>query len=178
MMLELEGKLLLSCDMGVSEEDSFSGAVVYLHKHDASGTTGYILNRPLADPGALLTESLEIDGVIPQMREGDLHFGGPVSLSRLSVLYEHRHQVAVLNQRVAIEAFASGNIVHNSFAAILGYSAWEPGQLLEEIKNHCWQVVSLPVRTVLQQPDITVNDMLRQAYGSQVDFCLHSCGSA
>lgn len=178
MMLELEGKLLLSCDMGVSEEDSFSGSVVYLHKHDASGTIGYILNRPLADTGALLEESLEIDTIIPQMHERDLHFGGPVSLSRLSVLYEHEHQVAVLNKRVAIEAFASGAIVHNSFAAILGYSAWEPGQLLEEIKNHSWQVVSLPVRSVLLQPHTSVNDMLRLAYGSQVDFCLHSCGSA
>lgn len=177
-MLELKGKLLLSCDVGVSEEERFNGAVIYLHQHNASGTLGYILNCPLIDTGQLLTESLEVDNIISTMRTRDLHFGGVTAFSRLSLLYECDHKVIVLNKRVAIEAFASGAITHNSFAAILGCSTWEPGQLLEEIKNHCWQVVSVPVRTVLQQPDISVNEILRRTYGSSIDFCLRSCGSA
>jgi putative transcriptional regulator len=70
----------------------FERAVILLIHHDAQGTIGYIVNKPVqVDFGTLIAsvnEPLE-DAILEQHFEQTVYFGGPVRLEQLWVLFKN-----------------------------------------------------------------------------------------
>lgn len=146
----LTGQLLIAAP-GLSAESSFARSVVYVCAHSDQGAMGLVVNRSfeaMTFPDLLEQLGIEATGAAEHLR---VHFGGPVESGRGFVL----HTPDVMQQgslRVApgvaltatidiLKAIAAGNGPRRSLLA-LGYAAWGPGQLDEEILKNGWLNVS------------------------------------
>lgn len=144
----LAGQLLVAKpDMN---DPRFSGTVVYLARHDASGALGFVVNRPLEEiPVALLLGRLGLD------REGAsgsilAHYGGPVEPGRIFVLHTADHRgagtqviadgIALSGSPGVLRAIGAGKGPRRALL-FLSYSGWAPGQLEREIEAGGWAVV-------------------------------------
>jgi putative transcriptional regulator len=132
------------------KDPRFVETVIYMVKHNASGTLGLVINRPLAKgPMQDLLKGFgsEITGV-----KGDIviHYGGPVSpgagfiLHTDDVLYDTSTKIkdglAVTSDVKLLEAMARGKGPRRALV-IMGYAGWAPGQLEAELKAEAWFVV-------------------------------------
>lgn len=143
----LTGRLLLATP--VLRDSGFEKSVVYICSHDARGAMGIVVNQPLklVEFRDILTQlkldGIEIDpGLLP-----DVHFGGPVEMTRGFVLHstDHVHQdTVVLDKNVGITAtieilqdIVMGCGPKNSIFA-LGYAGWGEGQLEQELQSNAW----------------------------------------
>jgi putative transcriptional regulator len=146
---DLTGQLLVATPE--MRDPRFAEAVIYIVKHDAEGTLGLIINRPLAKgPIEDLLKGFGMDssGVTGEII---IHYGGPVSpragfvLHSDDVLLENSTQVAngiaMTADPKLIEAIGHGKGPRQSLL-MLGYAGWAPGQLEAEIKLGSWFVVS------------------------------------
>ena len=119
----------------------FAKSVIYVWKHDVSGSSGIIVNKPLSAPtfDAVCQEG-EIEclyDIAPK-----IYYGGPVMSNVIGVLhtldFEIRSTYPVHNNlgftldRQAVEAIALGNSPKN-YLVTMGMATWEPGQLEQEI---------------------------------------------
>ena len=141
----LSGQLLVA--LPSLDDPRFKRTVVYMLVHDARGTMGLIMNRPLGDiPLAVL---LKQAGLPEAGAKGSvkLHVGGPVEATRISVLHSDDYRgpettmltdgLAVTSQPDILGAIAAGKgprRVHFS----VGFAGWGPGQLEGEIKGGYW----------------------------------------
>ena len=125
----------------------FAETVVYIVKHDAAGTLGLIINRPMTE-GAL-ADLLKGFGVNAENPQGDIviHFGGPVSPRQGFLLHSNDvmlnesirvdDDIAMTSDVKMIEAIAAGK-GPRQYLFTLGYAGWAPGQLAGEIAAASW----------------------------------------
>jgi len=125
----------------------FAETVVYIVKHDATGTLGLIINRPVTE-GAL-DDLLKGFGVNAKNPQGDIviHFGGPVSPRQGFLLHSNDvmlnesirvdDDIAMTSDVKMIEAIAAGK-GPRQYLFTLGYAGWAPGQLAGEIAAASW----------------------------------------
>jgi len=130
-----------------TEETRFAETVVYIVKHDAAGTLGLIINRPMTE-GAL-DDLLKGFGVNAKNPQGDIviHFGGPVSPRQGFLLHSNDvmlnesirvdDDIAMTSDVKMIEAIAAGK-GPRQYLFTLGYAGWAPGQLAAEIAAASW----------------------------------------
>lgn len=140
------GKLLVaSPTMG---DPRFSGSVIYMVNHDATGAMGLIVNRLLGSgPMGKFLEGfgLDTEGVAGRIR---LFYGGPVDLWRPFVLHSSDYAdpgTTAVDSRMSLttgievlKAISMGQGPRRSLFAI-GYAGWAPGQLEEEIARNDWK---------------------------------------
>lgn len=141
-----QGDLLVaSTDMA---DPNFTQSVLLLLRHNESGTIGVLINRPTnLAPGDVFEDLDELTGY-----GGNLYYGGPVLPTRLLLLL--RDPPARLREGPAVVAdiYVSGdpgvigavgnwdsNDANLRFYA--GHTAWEPGQLDQEIADGRWTVL-------------------------------------
>jgi putative transcriptional regulator len=142
------GQLLVATEN--MKDPRFVEAVLYIVKHDAEGTLGLVINKPIARGPIddLLKEfGSEAKG---SEREIVIHYGGPVSRQQGFVLHSDdvtldgsmttQNGIAMTTDIRMIEAIAQGK-GPQQFLLTLGYAGWAPGQLEGELAIHSWAIV-------------------------------------
>ncbi|MGF1649136.1 MAG: YqgE/AlgH family protein [Hyphomicrobiaceae bacterium] len=172
----LEGKLLIA--MPGMLDDAFSNTTVLLCAHSREGAMGLVVNRvrPKLSLHTLLgqiDEGAKLDSASPDLIESikriPIYHGGPVESSRGFVLHspDYFSRAATVTVAPAIcltatldilSALASGNGPRNVLIA-LGYAAWAPGQLEQEIQANGWLHTDAT-------PDIVFRTEPKARYGS------------
>lgn len=116
-------------------DPNFARCLVYLQDHDAEGSLGFILNRPL---GRNLSQLLP-DAGLPDL---PLYFGGPVQTDQFLLVLFRCHPVThrfecELNPPPETVADALNNPLCR-LRAFIGYAGWTSGQLDSEIARRDW----------------------------------------
>lgn len=123
-------------------DPNFAGTVILLCEHDAEGSLGLVLNRPL---------SVQLPELLPDVDllqcDAAVHWGGPVKADALHALKDGSPgpDAAEVYPGLAfggqledlIAAWAEGIAVR----FYLGYAGWGPQQLLDELGEGAWHVV-------------------------------------
>lgn len=154
----------------------FERTVILMVHHDAEGSMGFIINKPLSiDLGSLLESADEqLPGeVTAGCYELDVHFGGPVRIEQLWLIYNdedtssspgelERLELSGMLQfdenwclvadSDSIESFVYG---HRSapFRPYIGYTGWGPGQLEEEFEDGSWLFLDFQEDLVFNECD-------------------------
>lgn len=157
----MAGKLVAA--MPFVHASHLSQIVIYVCGHDAQGAIGLTLNRvfPTMTFHELL-EQLAIP-VADQCRPLVLHYGGNIEMTRGFVLHSTDVQMestVVISPNFALTStldmlrqLAEGNGPEQAFAS-LGYTAWAPGQLEDEIRRNLWMVIDDPAPELIFQPHV------------------------
>ena len=125
----------------------FAETVIYIVKHDAKGTVGLIINRPMAK--GTLDDLLKGFGVQAKNPRGEIviHFGGPVNQLQGFLLHSDdvlldsstrvNNGIAMTSDLEMIEAIAAGQ-GPRQYLFTLGCAGWSSGQLAAEIAANSW----------------------------------------
>ena len=126
----------------------FHRAVVVVLEHNAEGSFGYIVNRPVEFTVRELLGGLEMDWEGPPDEIG--WFGGPVQPQMGTALFDHSGlELAgqIMPVRPPTHLTADLEVIRqlagtppDRFRLILGYSGWGAGQLDEEMNRNDWLV--------------------------------------
>lgn len=140
------------------QDQNFRRTVVLLCEHNASGTFGLILNRPL--------ELGMMDIIDDYTGENlPLHWGGPVQPNTVHVLHRYGNLVSDSTE-VANGVYWGGDyaqiksliqtkqVSSQGFKFYLGYSGWGEGQLEEEMAGRSWYLFPADSHTVFEE-DVT-----------------------
>lgn len=141
----LTGQILVATD--AMRDPRFAQSLIYIVRHDADGTLGLVVNRPIAKGS--LDDLLKGFGVQTKNAPGEIiiHFGGPVSTRQGFVLHSDevllensirvKDGLAMTSDVKLLEAIAQGKGPRQSLF-MFGYAGWAPGQLEAEIKADSW----------------------------------------
>lgn len=143
MLKPAKGKLLIA-DATILLDDVFSRTVVLLAEHNAKGSVGFILNKPL---------DITLQDIIPDARINfRIYNGGPVEQDNLYFL----HTVPSLipnsieikdgiywggDYEVLFELLKQNLIEQNQIRFFLGYTGWDEHQLEDEIFDKSWSCI-------------------------------------
>jgi putative transcriptional regulator len=156
MMESLKGQFLVAMP-GMGDE-RFHETVIYVVGHGEEGAMGLVVNQPLEDMRfADVLEELGIGGkdgeihIHPQVREREVLRGGPMQRGRGFVLhspdyFREENSYAVNNEvclTATLDILRSMAFKTEPADAVfaLGYCAWAPGQLENEIALNGWLTV-------------------------------------
>ncbi len=132
------------------KDPRFVQTVIYMVKHNAEGTLGLVINRPLAKGS--MQDLLQGLGSEMKGAKGEIviHYGGPVSPEAGFILHTDdvlldtstkvKDGLAVTSDVKLLEAMARGKGPRRALV-IVGYAGWAPGQLEAELKAESWFVV-------------------------------------
>ncbi len=153
----------------LADPNYFQSAVL-ICQHTEEGAMGIIINRPTdislseilthlgvsSEEDKPKTPDEEIIDDSSVMDKTPIYVGGPLQRERGFVLHEPNgkwessvvisDEIAITSSKDILEAIASGKGPEKQFVA-LGYCAWAPGQLEDEIAQNLW--LSGPMRTNL-----------------------------
>src|ERR1041384_1227547 len=136
--------------LGASEEmkdPRFAETVIYLVRHNAEGTLGLVINRPVAK--GPIDDLLKGFGAPAKgsKREVVIHYGGPVGTRQGFVLHSDdvkledtlvvKDGIAMTSDVKMIETIAAGRGPRQALV-MLGYTGWAPGQLAAGNRNKAW----------------------------------------
>ena len=153
------GQLLVATEE--LRDPRFFHTVIYLLKHDTTGTIGLVVNHPVTEVSmADLLRSVGVNrpGTAGQVR---IYSGGPVDPPRGFVLHSADYMgpdTKVVKDRLAfsvepaiLTAIADGNGPHR-WLFCLGYAGWAPGQLEAEIQQGAWITVEPDQSLLFDEP--------------------------
>ena len=153
MIPTLEGQFLIA--MPNMEDNRFEHSVIYICSHTEQGAMGLVLNQIASHLNIEeLFHQLNIisgDSAIrlpPQIRQMNIHKGGPVEMERGFVLHtddyvidrstlEIQNGICLTATLEILKAVAEGRGPQQALLA-LGYSDWAPGQIENEIQANGW----------------------------------------
>ena len=133
----------------------FARSVIYMCSHTARGAMGLIINQRAANisfPHLLeqlnLVEADAVAKLAKDVRDKDVHVGGPVETSRGFVLHSADYVaeeatvafgdgVCLTHTTDILKAIARGNGPGRSLLA-LGYAGWTAGQVESEVRANGW----------------------------------------
>lgn len=142
------GQLLVASEE--MKDPRFVETVIYLVRHNAEGTLGLVINRPVAK--GPIDDLLKGFGAPAKgsKREVIIHYGGPVGTRQGFVLHSDdvkledtlvvKDGIAMTSDVKMIETIAEGHGPKQALV-MLGYAGWAPGQLAAEIKNQAWFLI-------------------------------------
>jgi putative transcriptional regulator len=131
------------------DNELFSRAVILILEHDATGTTGIILNK-----SNLLSQSLSI------LMNTDLQYGGAYDTHRVGFI----HQIKDLSKAIKIsddvyysenfnelETIISDDIFNVAkIKAFIGFTVWKAGELEQEITDKKWWITDFKLDELYQ----------------------------
>jgi putative transcriptional regulator len=131
----------------------FHNSVILIISHDKTGTSGVIVNKVISKVNSkVILKTLDLKDTKGQEFPLDIsvYFGGPVDSERGVLLHSTDYVGEPMMQITAEIALSSDAKIikdilgdkgpkHKILA--LGYAAWEPGQLMEEIKDNSWIIL-------------------------------------
>ncbi|MBC3759135.1 MULTISPECIES: YqgE/AlgH family protein [Hyunsoonleella] len=134
---------LLIAEPAIIGDVSFNRSIVLLADHNADGSIGFILNKPL---------DYTISDLIPEVEASfKVYNGGPVEQDNLYFIHKVPQLIPDSIEislgiywggdfnRVA-ELIANSTINENDIKFFLGYSGWDANQLENELKASSWVV--------------------------------------
>lgn len=146
-MTQYAGQFLIS--MPALHDRYFGRSVVYLCEHDEQGAMGFVINKTI-DEFNMQELYAQLDIPLDEMivsEDVNLLQGGPVQEDRGFVIHpanevwrssiEYTPGIAVTTSIDILEAIGQGQGPHTGLLC-LGYAAWQPGQLEDEIKQNMW----------------------------------------
>jgi len=141
MSKNIEGKFLVAPPH--MRDDRFKKTVVYLWKHDVTGSAGIIINKPLDRPN---WEDVCKEAGIPSVPEVDpvIYWGGPVMSSVIGCLHSMDYSINQTNTNLSdngigftMDRQIINDIAMNKgpkkFITTMGMVSWDIGQLEEEL---------------------------------------------
>jgi putative transcriptional regulator len=129
------------------DDPHFRQTVIYLVRHDPSGSAGLIINRP---SGLNLSDAISgIDDT--DLRKRPIYFGGPVEFNTVSMLIRNDKEGRLV-EHIADDIYLSGDRAvldrlitekkpGNALHFYLGHAGWTAGQLAQEVDREEWYVV-------------------------------------
>jgi putative transcriptional regulator len=133
------------------QDPFFKQSVIYLCEHDDEGAVGLIINHPIRCPLGFVFEQMEIAVKVPELSEKSLMIGGPIHQEHGFVIHQDTgkkwrsslkmpHGLCITTSQDILKAMAEGTAPKDTLF-ILGYSAWEAGQIEKELKeDNVWLV--------------------------------------
>ncbi len=153
----LKGKGLIA--LPYLKDPLFEQSICYICQNDQEGALGFVINKPtdMREKDLLEDQDLEIIGKF----ERPILNGGPVHLNRGFVLHNHgnkwkntlkiKDELYITTSQEILAAIAAGEIIDNYFIA-LGYAAWKPGQLEEEVAKNDWLICDITPELLFHIP--------------------------
>lgn len=169
------GALLISEPF--NPEPTFKRSVIVLSQHGRKGTIGFIINKPTP---------LKIHEALEDFPEFDapVYWGGPLRLD--SIYYVHSIPNLEGSYKITDGVYWGGNFKQlklmieadevnpDQIKFIAGYTAWNPRQLQEEIKDENWWLTDADIySTLIEEPTIVWGKVLTRmghVYGIMNDF--------
>jgi putative transcriptional regulator len=142
-------------------DPNFERSVIYVCEHNAGGTVGLIINRPLEFPLSLVFEQMKISPSSEEQNYRPLLFGGPIQPERGFVI--HRpiggwrsslslgNDVTVTTSNDIIRAIAA-NTGPKDVLVTLGFTGWTGNQLEQEVMNNTWLVCPFKSELLYEVP--------------------------
>lgn len=147
----------------------FNRSIVYLVEHNAEGSVGFILNKPVDFPVKEFREEF------PKFKD-PLYMGGPVSIE--SVYYIHtlgQHIPGSIHIKDNLfwggdfdhlkDLINSGFVKKNQVRFFLGYSGWDKNQLREELDDNSWLVADISPNMVMENNQQLWKEMVKKQGG-------------
>ena len=143
-ILPKQGRILISEPL--LSNPYFQRSVVLLVDHSQSGSMGFVVNKKLDLTVNEFFHELENKEELP------IYIGGPVSSNRLFFIHTLGDLIIPDSVKITDNLYfdgdfevlkkfiMSGNSVEGCVRFFLGYSGWEKGQLMQEIKEDSWVV--------------------------------------
>ena len=139
---KLQKGQLLVAEPSILGDFSFNRSVILLAEHNAEGSVGFILNKPLED--------YTIGDFLPEIEASfKIYIGGPVEQDNLYFI----HTIPkLINNSIEISngiywggdfeltksLINEGKINKEDIRFFLGYTGWSAAQLETEIQNNSW----------------------------------------
>jgi len=130
-------------------DPNFKRTVVYVCEHQAQGTVGLIINRPMLYPLSLVFDQLQIEALSAEQNHKPLLFGGPIQPERGFVIHRPfgdwrsslalQDDVTVTTSNDIIRAIAQDHGPKDVLVT-LGYVGWSENQLDHEVMDNIWLV--------------------------------------
>jgi putative transcriptional regulator len=147
-LMPLSGQILVATPK--LRKSMFEKSLIFICEHHEQGSVGVMINRPTSFFLSYIFEQLGVDVNASSLKNLPLLFGGAIQPERGFVLHrppgEWRssliikpNEVTLTTSNDIIRALAN-NTGPSDVIVTLGYSAWEPLQLEDEIKNDYWLV--------------------------------------
>lgn len=126
----------------------FSQALIYVCAHNAEGTMGIMVNRPILDINlAEVLTQLDILTTTQTPANMPVLLGGPVQPERGFIIHRSHdswqstltinEDISVTSSQDILQAMADGQGPKDA-VVILGYAGWGAGQIEAEIANNFW----------------------------------------
>ena len=144
-----KGKLLISSPE--ISDGVFYKSVILICEHDANGTMGFILNKPLINVSLeTMWTNIGYEKKNPYFNNGDVCIGGPLASNAIFVIHSPEYfidkktikvceEISVTGTKEIIDDIQKGQGPRKAIF-LLGYSGWTPGQLEDEIMRDSWFV--------------------------------------
>ena len=131
--------------------DLFDKSIILICEHDANGTMGFIINKPLIDVNVgTIWANLGYEEKNIRSANGDVFIGGPLASNAMFVIHSPEYFIDKKTIKVVEEISVTGTKEITDDIQIgqgprkslflLGYSGWAPGQLEDEIMRDSWFV--------------------------------------
>ncbi len=144
-----KGKLLISSPAIAG--DLFDKSIILICEHDANGTMGFIINKPLIDINVgTIWANLGYEEKNLRSASEDVFIGGPLASNAMFVIHSPEYFIDKKTIKVCEEISVTGTkeITDDiqkghgprKLLFLLGYSGWTPGQLEDEIMRDSWFV--------------------------------------
>ena len=151
-VLPKKGHLLVA-EPSTLGDVSFNRSVVFLAEHNAEGSVGFIMNKPL---------SYTIEDLVPEIEASFVVYnGGPVEQDNLYFI--HNTPKLIPNSveiadgifwggdfEMVISMLKKGTLDLGKIRFYLGYSGWGNGQLTDEMKEKSWLTANATRKLVFQ----------------------------
>ncbi|MBR9831130.1 YqgE/AlgH family protein [bacterium] len=126
------------------QDPHFKRSIVFICEHNSDGTVGLVINK---------TVGLQINEVLEDFPpfDAEVFLGGPVQAQRLFFIHKKGDLIpkSILVQgdiywsgefSILKELIQKGLITPNDIRFFLGYSGWEPEQIIGELKEESWLI--------------------------------------
>lgn len=166
------GKLLISDPY--KNGSIFERSVVYLCNHDADGSFGFIINKPIR---------ISMKGLSDQFPETILtaYQGGPVGTDSLFFIHTLGNEIGE-SQALGKGLFIGSNyeelykkitpelVDEGAIKLFIGYSGWDSKQLDEEIESNFWAVLEIDDINDIMIPREDLWQYLMQKLGGKYEI--------
>lgn len=140
----------------------FFQTVTYIFEHNSEdGATGLIVNRPLEISLGVILQHLNIPLSNTNLDKNPVMMGGPIATEQGFIIHTHPDicpgDVVDSMNEITVSASKEGlqTIVEKqpqNVLVCLGYSAWNPGQLEQEIADNAWILSPVDVNILFNLP--------------------------
>ena len=168
------------------EPSYFTNSLIYICEHNAEGSMGLIINRPINIDIKEFFESLKLN-IAPQTHQKKLLMGGPVNPGTVFILHSAERQwdsTIVVNKEInlstskdVLEAISEGK-GPKDFLITLGYSGWNSGQLDDELSENAWIVVPAKFDLIFRTNSEDIINKLSKELGFDLQMVSPDFGNA